>query len=1174
MLDRAEIYDTWQKKVNDYTTVLKDLEKIQQISPIQNYASLVLSVTIEKFKYLLSDFINLFQPKDPSHDLHVEFIKLMNKVRTTTRNTILCPVAYPKIITTQLCYDVFQIVYPAATYNDFIQVLLFDVDTLYTIDLQWHKHSNGKKSIEEQTTAVLTKINVSSSQATERIKGMDLDQLLIVNNYIFYIPEVITGGYAYFRLVYNLLSTDHPELYKQIKLRNLNAQVIYDKVELLEQQALTVGQQIEKLANGIVIGGEKSTGREFAHPHSRKAFKAFIDYLNACPPDDKKAILALADSQSKYTVNKVYYDLDHGRCVETASFELKQILLNKANAFIFNKTILLNAKAKQQLIQEINYLGNDNQSTEHTVRDTIEDLKRSLQYYSEEKESWWNLSILLQIFNKNTKHLSPDSKDKLITTLITKDHISLETILRKLSNNHESIIQIIEQLNDILSNEHNQQLLNAKVTSTQNSDTNLSAIHSLENQLSNDGMRLDCREIPEEIAKKLIAAIKFHNVQHISILMGRFEPKYYVLFAGQKNILEHFKTHNDLAHIFFWLNIDQSRTFCRQFKSLFVHFAPNIDELIYLFRCLSNPYNVIVLQEVLVEQIVNRWLTADDIINIYSKLTSVEKNLLYNFPEIKKIISDIFQMNQYAPQFLGSFLKILSPDQCKDLCKTFFADKQISYTSFSDFEKLTKNLDSNQHRAVLPHLKLTIKALLRNPTQRYLLFGMYSEMNNDKKDIFGKIVLSLNVDILFKFEHIKVIFSALTPRHQKFFYEQNKEVILRYINSSTQLAEVLALLIPDLAKQLCGEYFNKLYVTYQHFSVYENILNHLDDYQCQAILPVLQDNITLGFQDDLNREKLITSLKNVADDKKLIYFASFMIYLDGLSKNQPSIKLSNLSELKDLLTLLKDDQRDKAYDQHKKVIINCFSNHLNLVGELFILFKPEKHITICRDLFNNNNIIISLLNNYVAFSQQFYPNPFQEAIYPSFKHALVKNLEANPEDIKLFNDTVKTNFIKFIVNELTLLEVLSLLKVNFNLFIPLIKDRLKETVNYVENFFDIYNHLAIEEKKIIFNLFENKFFINLSAEQIELCLTLSKNDPTISEKLKPLVNSYVNTFKTMYFANNKHKPLFFKGKYLEKLEGKNEIEQFVDIRQHAKDKKTSHTHEIVEHLSKQVFKKI
>ncbi|MBA2709196.1 MAG: hypothetical protein H0U57_01190 [Tatlockia sp.] len=286
----------------------------QEIEAPYDYASLrecilqaELKQEIEELKYMLLD-----------QSTFEENFKKRCALREIDKEKTIPFQSMPKNSTNELYWRIAELVFQPETMQDMLEIVLPSVQKQLKVDLDYASGINNPTP----TLELLDNLDEFKKQEPT------IDTFM---HYIF--AEGIlfdTRGIECFALrqqsvLQNLLNEKHPLVCDQLYSHNTSLQGLTLDILTLNQKGITPKAAIEQLIKGLILGGEKMTGQQFAGKLAKDAVDRFFAWFNALPNHVQEQLRTL-DGDHTTLGSIIDNELGKGTCVETAAAHLNSIL--------------------------------------------------------------------------------------------------------------------------------------------------------------------------------------------------------------------------------------------------------------------------------------------------------------------------------------------------------------------------------------------------------------------------------------------------------------------------------------------------------------------------------------------------------------------------------------------------------------------------------------------------------------------------------------------------------------------------------------------------------------------------------------------------------------------------------------------------------------------------------
>lgn len=171
-------------------------------------------------------------------------------------------------------------------------------------------------------------ISILASQAIPQ----DFSEIVFCDEYCFQVSELQRLNFSRQIHFYAAIAEQYPDLAERLYTHNATLSTLKQDIRLFINQGETLKDALEALRKGLVLGGEKMTGGDYAGGAAVSAWFNFKQKVNH--PDILPILFQLSTGSNSF--EEVWKSLEKGDCVEAAATSIGSILSNKANQHLLS----------------------------------------------------------------------------------------------------------------------------------------------------------------------------------------------------------------------------------------------------------------------------------------------------------------------------------------------------------------------------------------------------------------------------------------------------------------------------------------------------------------------------------------------------------------------------------------------------------------------------------------------------------------------------------------------------------------------------------------------------------------------------------------------------------------------------------------------------------------------
>lgn len=309
----------------------------------------------------------------------------------------------PESNTNKLYWDIACLVFGPATMEEILPIVLGN-DELIHLSVSFSDHLSKEalsvKANERYKFLELVLKEVDHlNDLTETPTIEALTHYVLCQGMIFNVAEIANYPLHFHAKLQHQLNTKYPALANTLYSHNEALHTLDCDILLLNNNGITPKAALEQFIQGLVLGGTRMTGTEYASTSSDEAFKRFFAYFNALSLEMQEQLKAL-EGDTKNLGSIIDVDLATGQCVETTADYLKQIIEKNTHHPLLNSPPEMTSDELQQLERNYKY-------------------SRGKTILNSKKESLLGFELPASLTQKAIKRIAPENIDKLIDLLLS-----------------------------------------------------------------------------------------------------------------------------------------------------------------------------------------------------------------------------------------------------------------------------------------------------------------------------------------------------------------------------------------------------------------------------------------------------------------------------------------------------------------------------------------------------------------------------------------------------------------------------------------------------------------------------------------------------------------------------------------------------------------------------------
>lgn len=289
---------------------------------------------------------------------HIEAVKEQFSVLCRTRaeqnhGSFIHFSSNPHSLCNTLYFNMAKLLYPEASFQELVKLLLPDITTLWHVDLKQNIKTHGKLGKRRKIEALpdlskTTVDDIKNPMASMPVELNSFNQLVFSDHSVFPLSETANFNLELHQQFHHLASSDENGrlLLQAIQQHNPEIGALYNFITFLNGSAASLHDTLLRMA----LAGERFNNSFYATEEGSRAAEEFLHYYAILSPKQQTQLNNCTNGNGKPFSNVIEL-IRAGECIEEVSKLTLEILTNPVNQAVLTTRPKLNEQNEANLVE-------------------------------------------------------------------------------------------------------------------------------------------------------------------------------------------------------------------------------------------------------------------------------------------------------------------------------------------------------------------------------------------------------------------------------------------------------------------------------------------------------------------------------------------------------------------------------------------------------------------------------------------------------------------------------------------------------------------------------------------------------------------------------------------------------------------------------------------------------